>query len=348
MPLEIRSALGLAGSMSSGLFAYLGDGSETKPVHAGWAAHGGILAAELAAAGGEGPAAVFEDRFGFFAAYYDGDAVALAAEVSGPGPSLGDAADRLQAVPGVPLRAQLPRRRGGACAPGIPWQRTTSSASPSQCPIRVSRSCSSRATPSATRAPSTTQSSACSTRSLRCSCTAASASRPTPSRPSATRRCSQLGSPCRARAAGVPDVPAVVPGLGADRDTRRSRARARARAPARRAREPAVRRRGDGEVPGERRPRPRRRVDRRAPGGAALARRAGRPDATSSRRSARRFLLCSSGDARAPVPPARRSARSSCPAASSRRRTRRRWCTTTCRPTTSSPTRRRARAAASG
>ena len=81
-PLEIRSALGLAGSMSAGLFAYLGDGSETKPVHAGWAAHGGILAAELAAAGGEGPAAVFEDRFGFFAAYYDGDAGALVAQVS--------------------------------------------------------------------------------------------------------------------------------------------------------------------------------------------------------------------------------------------------------------------------
>jgi 2-methylcitrate dehydratase PrpD len=81
-PREIRSALGLAGSMSSGLFAYLGDGSETKPVHAGWAAHGGILAAELAAAGGEGPAAVFEDRFGFFAAYYDGDAGALEAQVS--------------------------------------------------------------------------------------------------------------------------------------------------------------------------------------------------------------------------------------------------------------------------
>jgi 2-methylcitrate dehydratase PrpD len=51
-------------------------------VHAGWAAHGGILAAELAAAGGEGPAAVFEDRFGFFAAYYDGDAGALVTQVS--------------------------------------------------------------------------------------------------------------------------------------------------------------------------------------------------------------------------------------------------------------------------
>jgi 2-methylcitrate dehydratase PrpD len=79
---ETTSALGIAGSMSSGLFAYLGDGSATKPVHAGWAAHGGIVAAELAAAGGEGPAGVFEDRFGFFAAYYGLDAGAIEAQVS--------------------------------------------------------------------------------------------------------------------------------------------------------------------------------------------------------------------------------------------------------------------------
>jgi 2-methylcitrate dehydratase PrpD len=75
---EIASALGIAGSMSSGLFAYLGDGAATKPVHAGWAAHGGIVAAELAHAGGEGPTGVFEDRFGFFAAYYGLDASAVA------------------------------------------------------------------------------------------------------------------------------------------------------------------------------------------------------------------------------------------------------------------------------
>jgi 2-methylcitrate dehydratase PrpD len=51
-------------------------------VHAGWAAHGGILAAELAAAGAEGPRGVFEDRFGFFAAYYDQDAGALEAQLA--------------------------------------------------------------------------------------------------------------------------------------------------------------------------------------------------------------------------------------------------------------------------
>ena len=49
------SALGLAGSMSSGLMAYLNDGTPTKPVHAGWAAQAGVLAARLAAHGAAGP-----------------------------------------------------------------------------------------------------------------------------------------------------------------------------------------------------------------------------------------------------------------------------------------------------
>ncbi|HEY1480966.1 MAG TPA: MmgE/PrpD family protein [Gaiellales bacterium] len=79
---EIGSALGIAGSMSSGLFAYLGDGAATKPVHAGWAAHGGIVAAELARAGAEGPGPVFEHRFGFFSAFYGLTADAFEAQVA--------------------------------------------------------------------------------------------------------------------------------------------------------------------------------------------------------------------------------------------------------------------------
>jgi 2-methylcitrate dehydratase PrpD len=63
------SALGLAGSMASGLFAYLDDATATKPLHAGWAAHAGILAARLAAAGAEGPPHVLEGRFGLFEAF---------------------------------------------------------------------------------------------------------------------------------------------------------------------------------------------------------------------------------------------------------------------------------------
>jgi 2-methylcitrate dehydratase PrpD len=68
---RITSALGIAGSMASGLFVYLDDGTPTKPIHAGWAAHAGIAAALLAAAGGEGPPRVFEGRYGFYAAYAD-------------------------------------------------------------------------------------------------------------------------------------------------------------------------------------------------------------------------------------------------------------------------------------
>jgi 2-methylcitrate dehydratase PrpD len=65
----IERALGLAGSTASGLFAYLSDGSPTKPLHAGWAASAGVRVAALARHGLRGPAAIFEDRFGLFAAY---------------------------------------------------------------------------------------------------------------------------------------------------------------------------------------------------------------------------------------------------------------------------------------
>lgn len=69
---ETVRALGLAGSMGSGIFAYLDDGSPTKPLHAGWAAHAGVMAAQLAAAGGAGPRSVLESRFGVFATHVDG------------------------------------------------------------------------------------------------------------------------------------------------------------------------------------------------------------------------------------------------------------------------------------
>jgi len=71
------NAIGIAGSMASGLFAYLTDGSQTKPIHPGWAAHSGIMAARLAAHGATGPAAVFEGRFGLFPAFTGDDHAAL-------------------------------------------------------------------------------------------------------------------------------------------------------------------------------------------------------------------------------------------------------------------------------
>jgi len=65
------SALGIAGSMASGLFAYLDDATATKPIHAAWAAHGALLAVRLAAHGAEGPPGVLEGRFGVFHAFVD-------------------------------------------------------------------------------------------------------------------------------------------------------------------------------------------------------------------------------------------------------------------------------------
>lgn len=63
------SALGIAGSLASGLFAYLEEGTPTKPIHPAWAAHGGILAARLAAHGAQGPGSVVEGKFGLYHAF---------------------------------------------------------------------------------------------------------------------------------------------------------------------------------------------------------------------------------------------------------------------------------------
>ncbi len=65
-------ALGLAGTQGAGLFAFNADGSMSKRLHPGRAAHAGVLAAELAQAGFTGPTQLFEaDDGGFLAAYSD-------------------------------------------------------------------------------------------------------------------------------------------------------------------------------------------------------------------------------------------------------------------------------------
>jgi len=68
-PEQTTNALGIAGSQASGLMEFLADGSQTKPLHAGWAAHAGIVAAALAAHGATGPASVLEGRFGLLASH---------------------------------------------------------------------------------------------------------------------------------------------------------------------------------------------------------------------------------------------------------------------------------------
>lgn len=68
---QTTNALGIAGSMASGILEFLSDGSATKRLHPGWAAHAAVVASSLAAHGATGPATVFEGRYGIYRAYLD-------------------------------------------------------------------------------------------------------------------------------------------------------------------------------------------------------------------------------------------------------------------------------------
>ncbi len=62
-------ALGIAGSMASGIIEYLADGAWSKRLHAGWAAKIGIQAARFGQQGFLGPRTVFEGTHGFYYAF---------------------------------------------------------------------------------------------------------------------------------------------------------------------------------------------------------------------------------------------------------------------------------------
>ena len=57
---ETAWALGLAGTQGAGLWAFNADGSMSKRLHPGKAAHSGVLAAELAQLGFSGPTSIYE------------------------------------------------------------------------------------------------------------------------------------------------------------------------------------------------------------------------------------------------------------------------------------------------
>jgi len=65
----IASALGIAGSMASGIIEYLAEGASTKRMHAGWAAQSGVRAALMARGGFIGPRTVLEGQHGFYRAF---------------------------------------------------------------------------------------------------------------------------------------------------------------------------------------------------------------------------------------------------------------------------------------
>ena len=66
---QIVDALGIAGSMASGIIEYLAEGAWTKRLHPGWAAQAGLRAALLARHGFVGPRTVIEGTHGLFHAF---------------------------------------------------------------------------------------------------------------------------------------------------------------------------------------------------------------------------------------------------------------------------------------
>ena len=66
---QIANAFGLAGSMSGGLLEFLADGTWSKWLHTGWSAHGGIVAAQMAGDGFQGPESVLDGHNGLYAAF---------------------------------------------------------------------------------------------------------------------------------------------------------------------------------------------------------------------------------------------------------------------------------------
>jgi 2-methylcitrate dehydratase PrpD len=63
---QMVDAIGVVGSMASGIIEYLAEGTWTKRMHAGWSAQAGIRAALLGKAGFAGPRTVLEGVHGLF------------------------------------------------------------------------------------------------------------------------------------------------------------------------------------------------------------------------------------------------------------------------------------------
>jgi len=79
------NALGIAGSMASGIIEYLAEGSWTKRMHPGWAAQAGYRAARMAQEGFIGPRTLFDGEHGFFHAFANVDGCDFGAMLDGVG-----------------------------------------------------------------------------------------------------------------------------------------------------------------------------------------------------------------------------------------------------------------------
>lgn len=81
----LQSAIGLAATTAAGTWAFIGNGADSKRVHPGLAAQGGITAAYLAQGGITGPDAIFEAEWGGVFAMLAGEDATPARAAAGLG-----------------------------------------------------------------------------------------------------------------------------------------------------------------------------------------------------------------------------------------------------------------------
>src|SRR5438045_8870195 len=79
------NALGIAGSMASGIIEYLAEGAWTKRMHPGWAAQAGYRAARMAQAGFTGPRTLFDGQNRFLPAFARSHGCDFSAMLDGAG-----------------------------------------------------------------------------------------------------------------------------------------------------------------------------------------------------------------------------------------------------------------------
>lgn len=73
----VVDAIGVSASMAAGIIEGNRTGGTVKRLHCGWAAHGGVTAAQLVSHGFTGPTTSLEGRFGLFEAFLHGSPVNL-------------------------------------------------------------------------------------------------------------------------------------------------------------------------------------------------------------------------------------------------------------------------------
>ena len=178
-PATTTSALGIAGSFAGGLFAYLDDGTATKPMHPAWAAHGAHLATRLAVARRRGAArrcsraSSGSTTPSSARSRARSTSTAQLADLGCAGRRRGSPTSRTRSATSCTARSARRRRRRGPDVRAA----TRSTTCSSRCRPPASRSCSSRPARRGRRARSTRASSRSSTRSRRCSSAVMSPSR---------------------------------------------------------------------------------------------------------------------------------------------------------------------------